>query len=104
MTTTPSVVSRLDPLLKKALLRALSNLEVERDDSTEDISFETTTAVARDDELLEESTAADLQALNLYHSYITEGGNNFTQKSRDDNEIIHTIIVKVGSHKMIFAI
>lgn len=91
---TPSVVSRLDPLLKKALLRALSNLEVEHDDSTEDISVETTTNVPRGDELLEESTAADLQALNLYHSYITEGGSNYTQKSRDDNEIIHTIIVK----------
>lgn len=92
--TTPSVVSRLDPLLKKALLRALSNLEVEHADSTEDISVETTTDVSREDEILEESTAADLQALNLYHSYITEGGKNFTQKSRDDNEIIHTIIVK----------
>lgn len=93
-TNRPLVVSRLDPILKKALLRALSNLEGEHDDSTEDISVETTTGQSRDDELLEESTAADLQALNLYNSYITEGGSNFTQHSRDDNEIIHTIIVK----------
>lgn len=93
-TNRPSVVTRLDPVLKKALLRALSNLEVDHDDSTEDISLESTTTVPAGDDLFEESTAADLQALNLYNAYITEGGTNFTQRSSDDSEIIHTIIVK----------
>lgn len=96
--TSQSIVSRLNPALRKALLKALSNIEIEasseRDDSAEFGGFPTSTVTStRDEELLEESTAADLQALNLYNSYITDGVN-FTQQSKDDNEIIHTIIVK----------
>lgn len=37
-------------------------------------------------------TKADLKALNLYNSYLTDGAQNFTQKNED--EIIHTIILK----------
>lgn len=37
-------------------------------------------------------TKADLKALNLYNSYLTDGAQNFTQKNND--EIIHTIILK----------
>lgn len=93
--TSQSIVSRLDPALRKALLKALTNIEIEAsnesDESTDYNGIQSTTS--RDEELLEESTAADLKALNLYNSYLTDGVN-FTQKSKDDNEIIHTIIVK----------
>lgn len=94
--TSQSIVSRLNPALRKALLKALTNIEIDTsfepdDDSTDSNGIQTTTT--RDEELLEESTAADLKALNLYNSYLTDGVN-FTQKSKDDNEIIHTIIVK----------
>lgn len=93
--TSQSIVSRLNPALRKALLKALTNIEIEstneHEDSTDLNGIQTTTS--RDEELLEESTAADLKALNLYNSYLTDGVN-FTQNSRDDNEIIHTIIVK----------
>lgn len=90
--TSQSIVSRLNPALRKALLKALTNIEIESsDESTELNGIPTTTT--RDEELLEESTAADLKALNLYNSYLTDGVN-FTQNSKDDNEIIHTIIVK----------
>lgn len=94
--TSQSIVSRLNPALRKALLKALTNIEIDSsfepdDDSTDSNGIQTTTT--RDEELLEESTAADLKALNLYNSYLTDGVN-FTQKSKDDNEIIHTIIVK----------
>lgn len=37
-------------------------------------------------------TKADLKALNLYNSYLTDGVQNYTQNK--DNEIIHTIILK----------
>lgn len=37
-------------------------------------------------------TKADLKALNLYNSYLTDGAQNYTQKN--DDEIIHTIILK----------
>lgn len=94
--TSQSIVSRLNPALRKALLKALTNIEIDTsiepdDDSTDLNGIQTTTI--RDEELLEESTAADLKALNLYNSYLTDGVN-FTQNSKDDNEIIHTIIVK----------
>lgn len=93
--TSQSIVSRLNPTLRKALLKALTNIEIEssieREESTDSNGIQTTTV--RDEEFLEESTAADLKALNLYNSYLTDGVN-FTQKSKDDNEIIHTIIVK----------
>lgn len=90
-------MSRLDPALRKALLKALSNIEIdgsdEKEESTDNDIFPETTLSSRDEELLEESTAADLQALNLYNSYIKDGAN-YTQQSKDDNEIIHTFIVK----------
>lgn len=89
-TTSRSIVSRLDPVLRKALLKALSNLEIES--ATEDASATTASSLGNE-QLLEESTAADLQALNLYNQYIVNGAN-YTQKTKDDNEIIHTIIVK----------
>lgn len=89
-TTSRSIVSRLDPILRKALLKALSNLEVES--ATEDTSA-TTLSTLRNEQLLEQSTAADLQALNLYNQFVVNGAN-YTQKTKDDNEIIHTIIVK----------
>lgn len=93
--TSQNIVSRLNPALRKALLKALTNIEIEtsieQDESTDFNGIQTTTS--RDEELLEESTAADLKALNLYNSYLTDGVN-FTQQSKDDNEIIHTIIVK----------
>lgn len=89
-TTSRSIVSRLDPALRKALLKALSNLEIES--ATEEASS-TTASTLPSEQLLEQSTAADLQALNLYNQYIVNGAN-YTQKTKDDNEIIHTIIVK----------
>lgn len=89
-TTSRSIVSRLDPALRKALLKALSNLEIES--ATEEASA-TTSSTTVNEQLLEESTAADLQALNLYNQFIVNGAN-YTQKTKDDNEIIHTIIVK----------
>lgn len=89
-TTSRSIVSRLDPALRKALLKALSNLETE---SATDEASATTSSTLRDEQLLEQSTAADLQALNLYNHFIVNGAN-YTQKAKDDNEIIHTIIVK----------
>lgn len=96
-TTSQSIVSRLNPALRKALLKALSNLEIEsseeNESSTVDVQQGTTTS-GRDEELLEESTGADLSALNQYNSYITDGFKNFTQTTRNNNEIIHTIIVK----------
>lgn len=96
--TSQTIVSRLNPALRKALLKALTNFDIalsnEKDDSTELNGLQTTTTSSHDvEELLEESTAADLKALNLYNSYLTNGVN-YTQKSKDDNEIIHTIIVK----------
>lgn len=89
-TTSRSIVSRLDPVLRKALLKALSNLEVEA--ATEETSA-TTLSTPHSEQLLEQSTAADLHALNLYNQYIVNGAN-YSQHAKDDNEIIHTIIVK----------
>lgn len=91
-TTSRSIVSRLDPALRKALLKALSNLEIE---SATDEASATTSSTLRNEQLLEQSTAADLQALNLYNQFIVNGAN-YTQKAKDDNEIIHTIIVKAS--------
>lgn len=95
--TSQSIVSRLNPALRKALLKALTNIEIETaiepDEDSTDSSNGIQTTTIRDEELLEESTAADLKALNLYNSYLTDGVN-YTQNSKDDNEIIHTIIVK----------
>ncbi|XP_031618343.1 ras guanine nucleotide exchange factor B-like [Contarinia nasturtii] len=84
--TSQSIVSRLNPALRKALLKALTNIENE--ETTELNGIQETT----EDELLEESTKADLKSLNLYNSYLTDGAKNFTQKN--ENEIIHTIILK----------
>lgn len=39
-------------------------------------------------------TKADLKALNLYNSYLTDGAQNYTQKGENEDEIIHTIILK----------
>lgn len=89
-TTSRSIVSRLDPSLRKALLKALSNLEIE---SATDETSATTSSILGNEQLLEQSTAADLQALNLYNQFIVNGAN-YTQKAKDENEIIHTIIVK----------
>lgn len=89
--TSQSIVNQLNPTLRKALLKALTNIEIDaenRKDNSDLNIFQTTTSSSRDDELLEESTSAD-----LYNSYFTESVN-FTQKSKDDNEIIHTIIFK----------
>ncbi|XP_055315853.1 dual specificity protein kinase splA [Sitodiplosis mosellana] len=88
--TSQSIVSRLNPALRKALLKALTNIENsnDHDESTELNGIQETT----EDELLEESTKADLKALNLYNSYLTDGAQNYTQKNED--EIIHTIILK----------
>lgn len=88
----PSVVSRLDPVLRKALLQALSNLErnSSEDESTD---AEATTVTTISDELLEESTTSDQTAAVQYHSYVVDA-NNETGTTNDDTEIIQTIIVK----------
>lgn len=88
----PSVVSRLDPVLRKALLQALSNLER---NSSEDESFEAdaTTATTLNDEILEESTTSDQTPAVQYHSFLVDS-NNETAANNDDSEIIQTIIVK----------
>lgn len=101
-TNIETTVSQLNPAIRKALLKALTNYDIalatdEKDDSTEWNSLQTTTTSSHDgEELLEESTAADLKALNLYNSYLANG-MNFTQNVKDDNEIIHTIIVKAAA-------
>ncbi|KAG4079063.1 hypothetical protein HA402_001718 [Bradysia odoriphaga] len=88
----PSVVSRLDPVLRKALLQALSNLER---NSSEDESgdAEATTVTTISDEILEESTTSDQTPAVQYHSYVVDA-NNETGTTNDDTEIIQTIIVK----------
>lgn len=96
--TSQSIVNRLNPTLRKALLKALTNIEINADDQQSGIDIDNSDATnagpAPSDELLsEESTGTDLKALNLYNSYFTDAVN-FTQHSKDDNEIIHTIIVK----------
>lgn len=88
---TPSVVSRLDPVLRKALLQALSNLE-RNSSEDENAEGETTTATTFNEEILEESTTSDQTPAVQYHSFVVQ--NNDTATSNDDSEIIQTIIVK----------
>ncbi len=87
----PSVVSRLDPVLRKALLQALSNLE--RNSSEDESVDEATAATTVNDEILEESTTSDQTPTVQYHSFLVDA-NNETGTSNDDTEIIQTIIVK----------
>lgn len=90
-----SIVSRLDPALKKALLKALSNLEIdslELEDGKDGGLIAATQTSTQDEELLEQSTAT-AQDLNFYETFLRDT-TNFTQKAKDENEIIHTIIVK----------
>lgn len=99
--TSQSIVNRLNPTLRKALLKALTNIEIDTENQqssteTENIQIVTPTsipAISSDELLIEENSGTDLRALNLYNSYFSDAVN-FTQNSKDDNEIIHTIIVK----------
>jgi hypothetical protein len=83
---------RIDPILRKALLKALSNLE--KDNASEVTDDDTTEATTNSgpDEILEESTSSVQTADVHYHSYIVQQHNN-TQSDDDDNEIIKTIII-----------
>lgn len=103
-----SVVSRLDPALRKALLQALSNLENESsdeadsqtDETDDDFEAEGTTTTKNDVEILEESTtSADQVSSVQYHSYVLDPSTNNSTKNETnnyENEIIHTIIVKAA--------
>ncbi|XP_053688467.1 putative uncharacterized protein DDB_G0268364 [Sabethes cyaneus] len=85
---------RIDPVLRKALLRALRHLkerqeEVEEseqltDSNTTEENFATTIL----DEILEESTGHDRIPNVRYHSYTAD-----TEGDKGDNEIIKTIII-----------
>lgn len=91
--TSQSIVNRLNPTLRKALLKALTNIEISADDQQSSTEVNGSTSSSSDELLLEENSGTDLKALNFYNSYFTDAVN-FTQRSKDDNEIIHTIIVK----------
>lgn len=94
---------RIDPVLRKALLKALSNLEKESDekDATTErelfpSSSSTTTTTTESDELLEESTTADrLQGPKVHYTAFTFDGNSSSSDNGgpDDNTIYKTIIV-----------
>ncbi|KAJ6638527.1 hypothetical protein Bhyg_11263 [Pseudolycoriella hygida] len=86
----PSVVSRLDPVLRKALLQALSNLERNTSEDEENVEFDSTTSTTVSDEILEESTIADQTPAIQYHSFVVDSKNDTSA----DDEIIQTIIVK----------
>lgn len=77
----PSVVSRLDPVLRKALLQALSNLErnSSEDESTDE---ESSTATTVFDEILEESTTSDQTPAVQYHSFLVDS-NEVSQIPND---------------------
>lgn len=85
---------RIDPVLRKALLKALNNLENESDESegkdgtTEDLIMTTTDS----EELLEESTTSDrLNLPNVQYTAFTFDRNS--SESEQDNTIYKTIIV-----------
>lgn len=85
---------RIDPVLRKALLKALNNLEKESDelegkDGTTEELFMTTTD---SEELLEESTTSDRSNLpNVQYTAFTFDRNS--SESDQDNTIYKTIIV-----------
>ncbi|XP_055537414.1 transcription factor SPT20 homolog [Wyeomyia smithii] len=84
---------RIDPVLRKALLRALRHLkerqeeeesEQQNDSNTTEENFATTIL----DEILEESVSPERNTKIRYHSYAAE-----TDGDKGDNEIIKTIII-----------
>lgn len=94
----PSVVSRLDPVLRKALLQALSNLERNSSEDDDD-ELESTTLTTISDELLEESTTSDENPdvpVIRTHAYVVDGNHNDTLTNDAETEIIRTIVVKAS--------
>ncbi|GAB0093606.1 hypothetical protein DMENIID0001_087700 [Sergentomyia squamirostris] len=83
---TPTV--RIDPILRKALLKALSNLEREE---LEDENTTTESSTTLSEELLEESTSSDRKPLVQYHTYIIDSNN--TNRDSDGDTIFQTIIL-----------
>lgn len=85
---------RIDPVLRSALLKALSNLEKESDElggTTTENFFTSTTA---SEELLEESTSSDrLQAPPAVHFTAFTFDRNSSESDPDDNTIYKTVIV-----------
>lgn len=83
---------RIDPTLRKALLKALNNLEKDSDefDGTTNNFFTTTES----EELLEESTASDhFNGPNVQFSAYTFDQNSSKSDDLEDNTIYKTIIV-----------
>uniref|UniRef100_A0A1B0CK63 Putative transcription factor spt20 n=1 Tax=Lutzomyia longipalpis TaxID=7200 RepID=A0A1B0CK63_LUTLO len=84
---TPTV--RIDPVLRKALLKALSNLEREE---LEDENTTTESSTTQSEELLEESTSSDHKPpLVQYHTYIID--RNSSRPDDDSDTIFQTIIL-----------
>uniref|UniRef100_A0A336MIT2 CSON002166 protein n=1 Tax=Culicoides sonorensis TaxID=179676 RepID=A0A336MIT2_CULSO len=98
--------TKLDPALRKALLKALTNLEKEDESAAEETNeedeFNTTVeseTQSYNDEVLEESTNVDdLTQRVHYHSFVADGNsannNNTNQAIESEEEIIKTIIIK----------
>ncbi|XP_063704429.1 probable basic-leucine zipper transcription factor Q [Culicoides brevitarsis] len=97
--------TKLDPVLRKALLKALTNLEKEAqengeesattEDPNDEYDFNTTveSETSSPDEALEESTNDDgLTEQVHYHSFVADGNNSTDDGSEE--EIIKTIIIK----------
>ncbi|XP_059610072.1 myb-like protein Q [Phlebotomus argentipes] len=84
---TPTV--RIDPILRKALLKALSNLEREE---LEDENTTPESSTQQSEELLEESTSSDRKLpLVQYHTYIID--RNSSTGGDDGDTIFQTIIL-----------
>ncbi|XP_055617144.1 transcription factor SPT20 homolog [Toxorhynchites rutilus septentrionalis] len=84
---------RVDPTLRKALLRALRNLKDRQDvsnNSTQDGSNTTEENFATTilDEILEESTNSERQENVKFNTYTVD-----TENVKEDNEIIRTIVI-----------
>ncbi|XP_055698439.1 putative uncharacterized protein DDB_G0271606 [Phlebotomus papatasi] len=86
---TPTV--RIDPVLRKALLKALSNLEREELED-ENTTTEREASTTQSEELLEESTSSDHKPpLVQYHTYIID--RNSSTRDSDSDTIFQTIIL-----------
>ncbi|XP_058816373.1 alpha-protein kinase 1-like [Topomyia yanbarensis] len=83
---------RIDPTLRKALLRALRHLKERQEEESDQLNDSNTTeenfATTLLDEILEESTNSDRESSIRYHSYEADANSD-----NGGNEIIKTIII-----------
>lgn len=87
---------RIDPVLRKALLKALNNLEKESTEASDgDITTENFFTTTESEELLEESTSADRlnkPAQNIQFTAFTFDRNS-SDTDHEDNTIYRTVVV-----------